>query len=63
MSSSSSSEDLEDLGYANGWVETPLIVQNCEELEHVKQYRNLGGCQHAYWCDICMYRYKVDSSD
>ena len=51
---------VQDLGTANGWRETPSIVENCT---HQLKERNLGRCYNEYRCDICGYTYRVDSSD
>jgi len=58
---------MEDLGWANGWVETPDIVKKCEELKHVTSDIDYGpphrGLEHRVVCKICNYIYYYDSSD
>ena len=56
---------MKDLGYANGWTETPEEVKRCGELLHSEQRwsRNAGRCVTEYGCSVCDYKYKVDSSD
>lgn len=57
-----------DLGYANGWVgrdgkiKLPEIVKICEKKGHVKQRTTVGRCLTEYSCEICGYKYLVDSS-
>jgi hypothetical protein len=57
--------DTVNLGYANGWVydKTPTIVEICDKQKHKLWSRNVGKCLTEYGCDICGYKYKVDSSD
>lgn len=52
-----------DLGYANGWKETPEIVKECEKKGHVKYSQNVGKCLTEHGCGACHYIYLVDSSD
>ncbi len=54
-------KEIKDLGYANGWKETPEIVKECRE-KHKQRSRTIGNCLHEYYCDKCGYVYKVDSS-
>lgn len=49
-----------NLGYANGWKETPEIVRQCE---HKTVTRVVGNCLEETSCEVCGYVYKVDSSD
>ena len=51
--------ELKDLGYANGWKEDPEIVKKCQ---HVKEVKNIGNCLNEYSCEICGFKFKVDSS-
>jgi len=44
--------DFENLGWANGWRETPEVVKKCQEAGH----------QAGNICYICKYSYQVDSS-
>lgn len=59
---------MNDLGYANGWAETPDIIKVCREKrlsgeEHDVWSNNRGRCLNEYGCDTCGYKYTVDSSD
>lgn len=54
---------MTDLGYANGWGEAPEIVKQCKKEGHYVKSENLGNCLNMYTCEICKYKYKVDSSD
>ena len=49
-----------DLGWANGWAETPEIVKNCT---HQQTEVNLGSCVHQVTCVECGFTYKYDSGD
>jgi hypothetical protein len=51
--------ELKDLGYANGWKEDPEIVKKCQ---HVKEVKNIGNHLIEFRCEICGYKFKVDSS-
>ena len=56
---------MTDLGYANGWKETPEIVKNCRPhpTQHPGYYVKLvGNCLTEYGCTECGYKYLVDSS-
>jgi len=50
----------QDLGYANGWAETPEIVKNCT---HQQTEVDLGSCVHQVTCVECGFTYKYDSGD
>lgn len=52
-----------DLGYANGWEDTPEIVEQCEAEGHSQYKQGVGRCLMEYGCWICDYKYLVDSSD
>lgn len=53
-------KEVVDLGFANGWKNTPEIVRNCTH----GQYREaVGSCLTEYGCEVCGYKYLVDSSD
>lgn len=69
MSIANGKPELVDLGWANGWKEKPAIVKRCQEqLGHRPQeFTPDAGIPykcftHYVRCDICGYRYKVDSS-
>ncbi len=51
-----------DLGYANGWSETPEIIKECEKQHHKQYSHNVGNCLTEYGCGACKYSYMVDSS-
>lgn len=55
---------MTDLGYANGWEETPEIVKNCPHpIESPYYYvKTVGNCLTEYGCTECGYKYLVDSS-
>jgi hypothetical protein len=54
-------KELKSLGYANGWGDsTPELVAKCE---HVGYTKNIGNCLNEFGCEICGYKYLVDSSD
>jgi len=56
-----------NLGWENGWSETPEIVKRCKALGHKPQCVNQDpthhGLKHEVRCDICGYVYWYDSSD
>ena len=54
-----------DLGWMNGWRETPRIVKRCRELGHaISDVDSSGrGYHHVVKCEECNYVYHVDSSD
>ena len=56
-----------NLGWANGWKETPEIVKKCHALGHrpidIDRGPPFRGLDHEVRCDICGYVYHVDSSD
>jgi hypothetical protein len=54
--------ERKELGYANGWKETPEIVKKCAELGHKQYHLVVGNCDHEYGCVECGYSYSVDSS-
>lgn len=54
---------ISDLGYANGWTETPVLVQKCRAMTHERWSRSIGRCLHEYGCDTCNYKFTVDSGD
>ena len=54
-----------DLGWANGWKETPAIVKKCREQKHeVVNFDRSGnrGLDHEVRCHTCKYVYHYDSS-
>jgi hypothetical protein len=60
------SDEWKNLGWQNGWQETPLIVQACREAGHtpveVNCDQSMHGYEHHVSCPICKYFYRVDSS-
>jgi len=54
---------MKDLGYSNGWDKTPEIVHECREKGHLGYAGNVGKCKTEYGCEVCGYKYLVDSSD
>lgn len=57
-------EDYEDLGYANGWDDTPEIIKTANKDPEAKWYGvTIGRCLTQYFCDKYKITYTVDSSD
>jgi len=57
------SEKIKNLGWANGWEETPPDVVKCNSLGHVlKDVKSNWSCVTEKYCPICNYYYKIDSS-
>ena len=54
------SRRVKDLGWANGWIETPEIVKKCT---HRQTEVNLDCCVHQVTCVECGFTYKYDSGD
>lgn len=54
---------IRDLGWGNGWTETPQVVKDCADREHAVTEINLGSCVHQVTCAECGYTYKYDSGD
>ena len=56
-----------NLGWANGWPETPAVVTRCRELKHTPYDRDEGpefrGIKNHVICKECGYEYWYDSSD
>lgn len=61
------SEGYKDLGWANGWKDTPKEVLSCQQLKHIVKDVDVGppncGLHHVVWCPQCGYVYHVDSGD
>jgi hypothetical protein len=59
--------DLINLGWANGWKETPQIVEECRKKKHYPSDVDHGppnrGIEHVVVCKECGYIYRYDSSD
>lgn len=53
---------MDDLGWANGWDETPEIVKKCKEEKHKVIRDDSGNFCHLIKCYICGYFYYYDSS-
>jgi len=58
---------VKDLGWANGWKETPEIIKKCKELKHETINKDVSsrpgrGLHNTTRCDICGYIYHYDSS-
>ena len=53
---------VQDLGWANGWGETPDIIKKCREAKHKTEEMTPRMFDHVVRCDICGYVYKYDSS-
>lgn len=56
-----------DLGWANGWEKEPEIVSRCRGYGHKVSRVDNGpphrGLDNVVQCEICWYKYHVDSSD
>ncbi len=52
-------KEIKDLGYMNGWKIKPEIVKNCK---HSKTIKELSMFDNEYICEICGFKYIVDSS-
>lgn len=48
---------------ANGWLELPSLVTICLEKKHSVEKKGIGRCLTEVKCDICKYKYQIDSSD
>jgi hypothetical protein len=62
MSETAAVWQSKDLGYANGWRETPEIIKKCKEMGHQQYTHHAGNCLTEYGCGACHYTYLVDSS-
>ena len=52
-----------DYGYSNGWGgKIPVLIKRCAEQKHKTQEQSLRMFTRVIWCDVCRYKYKVDSS-
>lgn len=49
---------MSDLGYANGWGETPAVVEKCQ---HNPGREKIGNCLWGVRCEVCNYKFKIDS--
>lgn len=54
---------MKDLGYMNGWKETPKIVKMCDKEKHDIRFDKVGRCVTQVTCKNCGYSYKIDSGD
>jgi len=52
-----------DFGYINGWSVIPDEVQQCMTLMHTKHFLLIRKHVTEVSCDICKFKYKIDSSD
>ncbi len=53
-----------NLGFVNGWKETPQIVSDCEAAGHKRRGTHDGTrCLSETFCDICNYKFSMDSGD
>lgn len=55
--------DYIDFGTANGWLETPELVKRCVGKKHSPKQTGIGRCLTEVKCELCRYKYTVDSSD
>jgi len=49
-----------NLGYVNGWKQTPGIVSSCK---HKKEFRKVRRGIEQIKCNICKFYYFIDSTD
>lgn len=52
-----------DFGAANGWTEPPELVKRCVARKHSPKQTGIGRCLTEVRCELCRYRYLIDSSD
>lgn len=57
---------MKNLGYMNEWYKEDLerdnILLECENENHELSKEIIGNCLTEYTCEICGYKYRVDSS-
>lgn len=58
-----STHDYIDLGTANGWIATPELVKKCTAKKHSPKQTGVGRCLTEVKCELCRYKYLIDSSD
>lgn len=56
-------EDYIDFGQANSWFETPELVKRCVARKHSPKQTGVGRCLTEVKCELCRYKYLIDSSD
>lgn len=56
-------QPMQELGIANAWKQIPNELTECREKGHLVNSKTISRCYHEYTCNICNYRYSVDSSD
>lgn len=54
---------MKNLGYANGWRETPPELTRCSDLNHAITTVEDGRCVNRHSCEPCQIEWRVDSSD
>jgi hypothetical protein len=54
---------FKNLGWQNGWVESPSEFQRCIKTTHKRVITNLGRCYNQTLCPTCKIYWSVDSSD
>ncbi len=52
-----------DLGMANAWITVPEIITSCVEKKHSPKKTGVGRCLTEVRCELCGYKYLIDSSD
>jgi hypothetical protein len=57
------SDNFIDFGAANGWLETPELVKRCVAKKHSPKQTGVGRCLTEVRCELCRYKYLIDSSD
>lgn len=56
-------KDYINFGTANGWTETPDLVKRCVAKKHSPGQIGIGKCLTEVKCELCRYKYTIDSSD
>jgi hypothetical protein len=57
---------ITNLGYANGWQQggdNQKVISVCKNVGHVRSSFQVSKSIIEYQCDICGYKYRIDSGD
>lgn len=54
---------MKNLGYANGWKETPKELIEARAKGYEIKEKKIGRCLHEYTCEKGGFKYRIDSSD
>jgi len=52
--------EIKNLGYANGWLKVPEIVRACQDKNHKRIIKTVARCETQYTCKECNYTYFID---